>query len=546
MQVFHIILISISWLGLALRSDNESWNDFILESDSLLASYAVRASGSLNHRGIDATKHRLPDNESAVAHKREVRVSAHADHLSWNQTLKASRQLKHPVPRVKFTNNGDSIGLTWYDGEDILVSFANPVLRTDRAQALPQLAKNNFHGTLIGSQTLEDYSGRFHQVLEVQFPRLLAAMSKKKSITEYDGVSITFDKVKYPDVFGPNIDTVLVCKALKGLLPKFEGGRFLEVGTGSGLISKYVATKDSTMRLVLVDVNPQAIKYALTDLMLPTANSAEVDQIKNAASTVPNTTWPKKWEDTWARAIGRYKFYVVDATLLLNRGDVEKPNILVCNPPYIPTARSMQESSASEYDLSDPNFWEGTSVMKYLIDKVDTLTAGSLVMIVTSVSFRDPGVARCLNAAVERHITVKVLTQHEVPLKVRELKGEDYSLLLNVSGRSEEEQGEYHHAYKTQTIAGIPFRVTAASFPVDDKSEVGLRIDASGDRPNTIADMFSASLEYVMSQTDPAWIEKRKGSVLDRFAFEVVDGKLVQAVYPLWQTIYVLQLSLPK
>src|SRR5262249_55794558 len=61
-----------------------------------------------------------------------------------------------------------------------------------------------------------------------------------RRVIEYDDVELDFDQAVFPRVWSPSIDTLLVCRALRGLLPSLETARSaLEIGCGSGFLSLY-------------------------------------------------------------------------------------------------------------------------------------------------------------------------------------------------------------------------------------------------------------------------------------------------------------------
>ena len=91
--------------------------------------------------------------------------------------------------------------------EQFVVSFKEPVLFTDNyriAQLPPELRDTVF--ALFGSPV---------------------------KTTEYDGTSVSFEQKKYPGVWGPNIDTVALCRGLYNA--DLQGVKTaIEIGSGSG------------------------------------------------------------------------------------------------------------------------------------------------------------------------------------------------------------------------------------------------------------------------------------------------------------------------
>lgn len=75
---------------------------------------------------------------------------------------------------------------------ELVTTFDNPVLVTD-----------NYRISRIKSSTLRDTIFRLFE-----FP---------VRTTEYDGTSIEFEQKRYPGLWGPSIDTILGCYAMKDL-----------------------------------------------------------------------------------------------------------------------------------------------------------------------------------------------------------------------------------------------------------------------------------------------------------------------------------------
>lgn len=182
---------------------------------------------------------------------------------------------------------------TWPETEEQHVfTFANPVLVTDNYR-IGQL-----------DHTLRD--------------TLFALYGKPLKVTEYDGTSLRFEQRLYPGVWGPSIDTLLFCKGLRSLDLSVVRSA-IEIGCGSGYISKYVAEHAPKLEsLTLADINPKAIECAMQQ------------------------EFPLQ------------PVYVPGDGLKHIQG--KKFDLVLCNPPYIPRPKSI-----------DDNPYEGISLLHYLL-----------------------------------------------------------------------------------------------------------------------------------------------------------------------------------
>lgn len=218
-------------------------------------------------------------------------------------------------------------------------TFSNPVLMTDNYR----ISKLN--------TTLRD--------------TLFSLFSRRPRTVEYDGVS-TIDKSYHASVWCPSIDTVLFAKALKSLFKKRKNfNKAVEIGTGSGFLSKYILAKNKKIKHLLVnDLNKYAIQCAMDNL-------------------------------SDRRAV----FYTGDGIKKMN-GD--KFDLIICNPPYIPRPRSI-----------DDNPYEGVGLLYDLVHNGQNyLNEGG--MFVTNIS------SLCWGIIFNKKPKMKMtfLEKMRVPLKV--------------------------------------------------------------------------------------------------------------------------------
>lgn len=181
------------------------------------------------------------------------------------------------------------------NSEKLIHSFSQPYLLTDNARIskLPSVKRDQI-------------------ILLQDFPQ---------KIIEYDGVKIVYSNIKYPDVWSPSIDTILFARALHNLLKtdhylnKIHS--FLEIGCGSGFLSKYILEKQSK--------NRHSIKYAhLMDINRDALISAmdNIEEIKKETLISYSLNKPGKMIK------------------------VDRPyDLVLCNPPYIPRPNAETNNS---------------------------------------------------------------------------------------------------------------------------------------------------------------------------------------------------------
>lgn len=185
-------------------------------------------------------------------------------------------------------------------------------------------------------------------------------------ITQYGKTSFSFEQRRFPGLWGPSIDTLLFAKALNGL--DFNNAELaIEVGAGSGFLSKYS-----------LDLYPGIRKMLLMDINIYSQVCAS-EQMND----------------------GRARHLQGDATELMKNRQCD---LLLCNPPYIPRPRSV-----------DDNPYEGLSLLQFLISHaVKNLSpGGAFVTNFSSLSF-NTAYGFCKDAGVN----VEVLESMRVPLKV--------------------------------------------------------------------------------------------------------------------------------
>ncbi len=230
-------------------------------------------------------------------------------------------------------------------GADILVhTFVDPVLVTDNFR-IGQL-NPNLRDTIFS--------------LYSRWPRTV----------EYDEVAVTWDNNVHHGVWGPSIDTLVIAKALKKIFSqKNKIYSAIEIGCGSGFLSKFILAKNSELEtMVINDINPLAIQCARDNIV---DSRAEL-------------------------RVGRGQ------ELLASR----KYDLIVCNPPYIPRPDSIEN-----------NPYEGISLLWHLVhDGAKYLNPGGSMVIGLS------NLADKIIFSTEPELTFKTVEKMDVPLKVNNVQ----------------------------------------------------------------------------------------------------------------------------
>lgn len=183
---------------------------------------------------------------------------------------------------------------------------------------------------------------------------------------EYDGLSLRTNAQEYPSVWGPSIDTLLFCRALRNIdLSRVRSAT--EIGCGSGFLGAYLLRNAPKLeRMAFVDFNPAATE----------------------------------WAAEWIRD-PRAEFHNENGIRFLERNTFD---MVLCNPPYIPRPASV-----------DDNPYEGVSLLVWLIEHAqDYLTPGGTHL--TNISSLCERIA--MDAVTGAGAEATLLDRMDVPLKV--------------------------------------------------------------------------------------------------------------------------------
>jgi|SRR3989338_7443571 len=149
---------------------------------------------------------------------------------------------------------------------------------------------------------------------------IIRLMEFPRRITEYDGVEIEWSGLKYPKVWSPSIDTILFAKTIKTLSEDAQYfnslDSLLEIGSGSGYLSKYILKKklESVKHLrsaCLMDINRDALACAM-DAIKPLKSNTLVSYCLNSPGQSIKTD--------------------------------QSYDLIIANPPYVPRPNSKTDN----------------------------------------------------------------------------------------------------------------------------------------------------------------------------------------------------------
>ncbi len=226
--------------------------------------------------------------------------------------------------------------------EETVISFDNPILRTDR------------HRISNLSPSMRDTLFRM-----LSFP----------ITTEFMGTSVKIDRMKNKTVCDVNIDTVFLCKAIASVaIPTQKNIKAIEFGCGSGFVSKFLLNQyDSINSLTAVDISKESIACAMENI-----------------------------DDE------RIRFIHDDAHNFLSKE--EYFDLIVCNPPYVPTDNSFGNTS-----------YEGTILFENLLENGHELLTENGKMIINLSSVAKPFIDKAIKKS---KMKIQKIAQMSVPFKI--------------------------------------------------------------------------------------------------------------------------------
>jgi release factor glutamine methyltransferase len=173
---------------------------------------------------------------------------------------------------------------------------------------------------------------------------------------------------QYEEVYTPEEDTFLLLKA--ALAEARPQDRALEVGCGSGFISLELSTRVAS--LLATDINPHAVRATKQHAVEAEATKAKEIEVVRA--------------DLFRGIEGRF-------------------NLIIFNPPYLPTKKAERDSRWINYALDGGESGRETidRFLKYLPDHL--CPGGSALLLISSLT----GPGEVQKTALARGLTVKTV-----------------------------------------------------------------------------------------------------------------------------------------
>ena len=246
---------------------------------------------------------------------------------------------------------------------------------------------------------------------------LRRALFMRHKLLIHRNVLVVVDREEEPDVFGPSIDTLFLNEWLFNsryeaqrtqenaeyfsdtvrrdlARESFESGHtFLEVGCGNGLLTATFARNEARIkRIAAIDVNLNAIQVTYRNSIRQRRFPREL-QLSNRSLFL----------------VARYS-----SEILPNRND-----LVVCNPPYIPTHPDPRRSHHSFYGAT-----MGTHLLESVTSDAAQLIgpAGKLVFVISKLALPE------LERSVPVGFDISKVDEKEVPFDVGPVR-EDKELL---------------------------------------------------------------------------------------------------------------------
>src|SRR3989344_2136368 len=197
-------------------------------------------------------------------------------------------------------------------------------------------------------------------------------------VVEYDGVSVAWSDARYPGVWAPSIDTILFASAIRRLFGERHSrfiDSFLEIGCGSGFLSKYIIQKKRQIGAPIsyahiMDINRDALLSAMD----------AIEDVRGGTLVSYSLNRPKQGIK------------------------VARPfDLVISNPPYVARPSSR-----------DTNPFEGLFLYKEILERSRELMGRRSVLLTNFSSISKNEVY----PAYQKQFRMKTLARMKVPLKI--------------------------------------------------------------------------------------------------------------------------------
>ncbi len=239
--------------------------------------------------------------------------------------------------------------------------------------------------------------------------RLAMLKGEKQYIAFKDATSKTitgmiFQAPRNSTFMKPNLDTMLIVSVLNST-PLNSYKRSIDIGSGSNFIAIHMAKQNPSMTVTAIDIDPKSKEFS---------DSIELPSNINILTE--------------------------DANKHLNKE--KEYDLLVSNPPYIPTEREVQKATVSFVKTN--NFWGGIGLIDRMFNYIREGKRGCLIILVTSATLKAKKVQEHLIHFSEKNeYKVEMLLEREIAYKAWFAGNSKVSHLM-ASKQQRQKKGEHN------------------------------------------------------------------------------------------------------